>query len=146
MTAKQKIQMLFWIIAFLSIIGTSLILGFAVEFLKNDIKQFILVSIFVIAPLFIQSLGAAGLARSWFDHRKLRSGKIINILQWVAGIFGVLGIFDFTMRFMRKSSWMFDSPVTLVVDGILVATFILWLTISYFIEESAEKNKTCEFC
>lgn len=109
-------------------------------FLSNDVEQFVLVSIFVIAPLLIQSLGAVGLARSWFGHWKLQPGKIVNILQWVAGIFGVFGIFDFAMRFIRKSPWMFDSPGTIVADGILVAIFILWLMVSCSIEEHTNSH------
>ncbi|MBI2638587.1 hypothetical protein HYW83_03285 [Candidatus Peregrinibacteria bacterium] len=86
--------------------------------------------------LLVESFGAVGIARHWFDHFFLRTGKIIKIFQWLAGFLAAAGVFDFIAEWHRQ--WW--------LDGILIAVFLLWMIVSYFIQKDVKERKVCEFC
>lgn len=141
---RQKIKSVFWIIAGVAIAGVSYSTIF-LRLLFPDIKQMLMISGFVIFPLLIEGTGAVGLARNWFNSPIIRPGRVVNILQWVAGILGAVAIFDSVIRLLRRSPWM-RSTATLTLDGILILLFVLWMVASYLINKDAKERKICEFC
>lgn len=103
-------------------------------------------SLFVSIPLLAEAFGSFGALFHWFDSWIIRSGRIIGMLQWIAGILGVMAIFDFVMRVRIPGGWIADGAAPIIFDSILILLFVLWMVASHFINETAREQNACEFC
>lgn len=142
----KKINRLFATIAGVATAAILFTIAGSLKLLYPDFSRLSLAFVIIIAPLIIEALGAAGLIAHWFDRWILRPGKVINILQWIAGFLGVAGIFDIVMRMTRRAEWMVSGPLPFAVDTILILLFVLWLMVSYYINKDAKERKVCQFC
>lgn len=145
-TSQQKINYLFAAIAGVATAATLFGIAGSFKFLYPDFSRIGLAFLVVIGPLALEAVGAAGLIFHWFDTWVFRPGKVINILQWIAGLLGIAAIFDGVMRLTRRAAWMISGPIPLAVDAILVLLFVLWMVVSYYINKDAKERKVCQFC
>lgn len=141
----QKLSYLFAIIVGVAALATSYVFGSSVEIFSENRTRLILAIFIVVFPLAIESVGTLGLLLHWF-RGIIRPGLVINILQWIAGFFGIAAIFDGIMRLMRKSEWMLSGPTPLVTDAILLILFILWMAVSHIIHKDSKERGVCEYC
>lgn len=143
---KQKINHLFAAIAGIATAATLFGIVGSIKFLYPDFARIGLAFLIVIMPLTFEAIGAIGLTFHWFDTWVLRPGRVINILQWIAGFLGIAAIFDGVMRLTRRAAWMVSGPIPLAVDAILVLLFVLWMVVSYYINKDTKERKICQFC
>lgn len=143
---RQKINYLFATIAGVATAATLFSIALSLRFLYPDFEKLGLAFLVVTAPLILEAIGAAGLIFHWFDTWVFRPGRVINILQWIAGLLGIAAIFDGVMRLTRRATWMLSGPLPLTVDAILILLFILWMVVSYYINKDAKERKVCQFC
>lgn len=136
-SARKNLKTVFWIIAVIASLG-AITIGVWSSKLAFPYWQ----SLFITIPLVLEALGTAGINYHWF----IRAGRIVDTLQWVAGILGTLAIFDLVMRLMRRGAWMLDSGAPIIFDAILILLFVLWMVVSHLIHEDAIKRKVCDFC
>lgn len=134
-TAKQKLQSIFWIIVGVATAGSTFILSV----MRTEVGFY-----FVVAEIF-QALCALGLARRWFHTWTMRPGRVIHLVQWVAGITAGIAIFDVARRLIGKIPAI-NNELFFTADGIAILLFILWLVVSYFIQKDVKERKVCEFC
>lgn len=145
-TNHQKLNYLFSFIAGISLATALFITSTSIRLLRPDWTMVILAFSFVVCPLFIEAFGAIGLVLKWFYFQKIHSGHVVNFLQWIAGILGIAAVFDFTVRFTRKSIWMMQDMTPFVVDIIFVFLFIAWMFVSYLISKDSRESGKCRFC
>lgn len=146
MKTPKKINRLFATIAGVATTATLFAIAGSFKFLYPDWAKLSLAFLIVVAPLALEALGAFGLIVHWFDMRALRPGRVIGILQWIAGFLGIAAIFDGVMRLTRRAAWMVSGPIPLSIDVILILLFVLWMVVSYYINKDVKERKVCQFC
>lgn len=147
-TVKQKLKPMFWLVIWVAVLGISFTAATAIKINGSGAGTRKLFAVFaaVIIVMLLDAAVAFGLLFDWFKIGGLRPGKVINILQWLAGFFGAAAIFDIALRLMERATWMVFGAAPFILDGILIALFMLWMQISHIINKDMEKNKVCEFC
>lgn len=135
-TARQKIQLLFWII---SAAGVGAII-FALTI--NSLT----VGIILVVAYVLQTLGAMGLALRWFSLLFRRQGKIINFIQYISGALAVFALFDFARLLLGKINIIMPALAAIGLHSIAILLFSLWLLVSHFIRKDVSERKVCEFC
>lgn len=139
-TARQKIQLLFWIISAAGV--GAIIFALTINSLTIGI-------IFIIAYV-LQTLGAMGLALRWFTNRPSRlfnrPGKIINFIQYISGALAVFAMFDFARLLLGKINIVVPTWTAIGIHSIAILLFSLWLLVSHFIRKDVSERKVCEFC
>lgn len=143
---KQKLHTLFSIIAAASTMSGLYALSVSIGAFRYESSRLILAMVFLVVPLMVEAIGTIGLMMHWWDNSRIRPGRMLDMLQWVAGVFGIAAIFDFVMRFTRKSTWMFSDPTAVTMDVMLILTFCLWLLVSHYIHQDSKQRKFCDFC
>lgn len=143
---KQKLHPLFSLIGAASTMSALYAFGVSLGAFRHESDRLGLAILFLILPLLVEAIGAVGLMMHWWNNSVIRPGRMINILQWIAGVFGIAAIFDVVMRFSRKSSWMFSDPTAVTLDVMLIMTFCLWMAVSHYIHEDSKQRKSCDYC
>lgn len=144
---KPKIfKVLFSLIGGISFAAALVILAGAIRVYVPDWQKIGWAAVVVVFPLLVESFGAIGLVGNWFFRHRMRPGKVVNFLQWIAGIFGIAAIFDLVMRITRKSAWMVSGTEAFAVDAIFIVLFALWLVVSHYINKDVKERKVCQFC
>lgn len=144
-TTKQKLNRLFYVIAGFAFAAATAVFWMTLSFFSTHRQIPFLFQLLTIV-LFAQSFSSIGLARHWFDHFFIRAGKIINILQWIAGFLAAASIFDLFMKFIHDRAQFFDASFAFVIDIILILLFVFWMAVSYYINKDVKERKVCEFC
>lgn len=107
----------------------------------------LIVSIFIaVIPLIIEAFGSFSLIFNRFVQWDFPADKVISVLQWIAGIFGLIAIFDLSMRLGHRSGWMMQQALPFTIDVLLILIFVLWLIVSYFVKETAHERGKCGLC
>ena len=106
------------------------------DFQTKNSFHVLLVTGFVIMPFLVEAAGSFGLTQGWFNHWIIGKGKVMEILQWIAGVFGAAAIFDGVMRLFKKVN-MPDNAYWFALDLIFLAVFFAWMAVSYSLNENA---------
>lgn len=90
--------------------------------------------IFLIIPFTLQALASIALMGDWIYLRKKLLEFMVIFFQWISGTIGLLAIFDALMRTTRKTTWMVDSKMFLIFDGVSAVLFVMWILAAHDVE------------
>lgn len=97
----------------------------------------------VSAPLVFEMLGAIYLGIHRFDYqlhiwRFISPKTVINLSQWISGLFGIAAVFDLSMRIYRKAPWMDSGNASLYIDVPLIVLVLFWALVSRLSEDDLQ--------